>query len=142
MRRETRAQFRIVNLVDEVIAGDLLDLGDYPSIAIEAQGSQLVNPIERFTERAPVAGQVRKQPTLTGSDRAIEFGDDPGRRALEHVKRAGFRGNLRHKLDGARAGSDHGYALASQVAIAAPGGGMEGDPGECLKPGKAGPCGD
>jgi len=81
----------------------------------------------------------RVDPLLERRERPVAVGHDPRRGALEDVHPADLGLDARDELDRRGAGADHGDALAGEVVVVVPLGGVEHPP---LEPIKAGDGGD
>ena len=81
-----------------------------------------------------VGGHVRVQPPEPVGDRIVVVGGrgDPRGRPLEHRQLADDRGDLGDQLHRARAGADHGHALAREIDRRIPAGRMERRTGEAV----------
>ncbi len=104
----------------------------------ERQDEGLVADVERQPDGAHRQRDVAEEEPLGAADRPVGAGQHPGRRALEQRQPGDVRLDRRHELDRRRAGPDHGHALAGQVVVVVPAGGVERRAPERLQAGDLG----
>ena len=88
-----------------------------------ANSSRPVEIMRRIARWA--GGKTPVEGLLDAAQRTGAPGDDPRRGALEEVKLGDLGLDLGDELDRARAGADHGDALAGEVVVVVPARGVE-----------------
>ena len=100
----------------------------------EAEHPRLAAGVDATAHELLQHGEAREQAPLPRADRPVRVRHDPRRRALDDVQMRDVLLDLGHELDRRRAGADRGDALALEVVVVVPAGGVERLPLEVLEP--------
>jgi hypothetical protein len=125
VRRELPAQLRVLDLLVHVPQRNALEQLADRAVA-EQQHERLACPVDRRPHRELGRGKQSVEPLLQAADRAVAVRDHPGRGALEHLEPADLRLDLGDELDRRGAGAHDSHALAGEVVLVVPAGGVEG----------------
>jgi len=110
--RDRAAQRRVRHLLADMAQCELLHVLHQPRMDREAEHARFEHPVEAAAHELLRERQRAEQPLFEPREAAVGLRHDPRRRALEQRERLHARRDLRHELDRARAGADHGDALA------------------------------
>ena len=124
-RRELAPQLGVLDLLAHVRAGDLLGAAHDLRVLDEAQQEALAAPVDAAAHGLLQERQRPVQAALDARRRPVGVRQDPRRGALEDVHLADAVGDLRHELDRRGAGADDRDALAGEVVVVVPLGGVE-----------------
>ena len=100
----------------------------------EAEHEQLAARVDAAAHELLQRREAVVEALLEAADLAVRVRHDPRRGALDHVHLRGLLLDLGHELDRRRAGADGGHALAAEVVVVVPAGGVERLALEVLEP--------